>query len=400
MATQTLATADAILKDLYVGPIIEQLNYKTFMLDQIERDSDSIDFTGRRAIVPVHIRRNRKRGSITDGGTLPVPGYQADTDAIVNIRYHFQGISLTEQTIKQATGNEGSFVNVLDRETRMLSQDMRKDINRQVYGDGTGTLATVASAAGAALTVDSTQYLEVDDPVDVRQANGTLRGSANVLSINRTTKVVTLDVAVTGSAATDIVTIQGNYGLEMDGLRNMSGTTGTLHGINRSTAGNEFWQGKRRSAAGNVAGEGLFEQLIDDVGAGGNGEVDVIVTSRGIRRRLADTYQSQKRFTDANATRINGGYTAIMVNEVPVIADDDCPRGWAFAINKDAFKWFEVAAPDWLRSQNGQVWHLATSGTGSGRRAAWEAWFEWFAALGTLAPNRLGAIPDAQDDPA
>jgi hypothetical protein len=128
--------------------------------------------------------------------------------------------------------------------------------------------------------------------------------------------------------------------------------------------------------------------------------VDVIVTSRGIRRRLADTYQSQKRFTDANATRINGGYTAIMVNEVPVIADDDCPRGWAFAINKDAFKWFEVAAPDWLRSQNGQVWHLATSGTGSGRRAAWEAWFEWFAALGTLAPNRLGAIPDAQDDPA
>jgi hypothetical protein len=107
MATQTLATADAILKDLYVGPIIEQLNYKTFMLDQIERDSDHIDFTGRRAIVPVHARRNRKRGSIVDGGTLPVPGYQSDMDAIVGIKYHFQGISLTEMTIKQADRQRG-----------------------------------------------------------------------------------------------------------------------------------------------------------------------------------------------------------------------------------------------------------------------------------------------------
>jgi hypothetical protein len=401
MATQTLATADAILKDLYVGPIIEQLNYKTFMLDQIERDSDHVDFTGRRAIVPIHTRRNRYRGSIVDGGTLPVPGYQSDQDAIVGIKYHFQGISLTEMAIKQADGNQGSFVNVLDRETRMLSQDMRKDINRQVYGDGTGVLTTLTGTPTTTSgVVASAQYLDIGDPIDVRQSNGTVRGSAIVTSINRTTKTVTWDTTVTTPVAGDLITIQGNYGNEMDGLQNMTGTTGVLHGINRATAGNEFWQGKRRDAASAVAGEGLFEQLADDVGAGGQGEVDVFVTTRGIRRRLADTYQSQKRFNDARATEIHGGYTAIFVNEIPVVADDDAPKGWVFAINKDAFRWFEVAKPDWLRSQNGQVWHLATSGTGSGRRAAWEAWFEWFAALGTLAPNRTGAIVNAQDDAA
>jgi hypothetical protein len=75
----------------------------------------------------------------------------------------------------------------------------------------------------------------------------------------------------------------------------------------------------------------------------------VFVTTRGIRRRLADTYQSQKRFNDARATEIHGGYTAIFVNEIPVVADDDAPKGWVFAINKDAFRWFEVAKPDWLR---------------------------------------------------
>src|SRR3954465_8840160 len=108
MATQTLATADAILKDVYRGPIIEQLNYKTYMLDQIERDSDSVDFTGRRAIFPVHSGRNRGRGAIADGGSLPVPGKQSYLDGIVGIKYHSQGLSLTDQAIKQATGsNDG-----------------------------------------------------------------------------------------------------------------------------------------------------------------------------------------------------------------------------------------------------------------------------------------------------
>ena len=75
MATQTMTTADAILKDLYVGPIIEQLNYKSYMIDQIERESNfTQDHTGRRAIVPVHTGRNRGRGSRGDGGTLPTAG--------------------------------------------------------------------------------------------------------------------------------------------------------------------------------------------------------------------------------------------------------------------------------------------------------------------------------------
>jgi hypothetical protein len=101
MAYQTLQTADAVLKDLYVGPMIEQINLKTYMLDQIERDSDHVDFTGRRAIAPLHTGSNRRRGSIPDGGTLPVPGMQAYLDAIIGIKYHTQGLSLTDQSIRR-----------------------------------------------------------------------------------------------------------------------------------------------------------------------------------------------------------------------------------------------------------------------------------------------------------
>jgi len=404
VATQTLATADAILKDLYRGPIIEQLNYKTYMLDMIERDGDSVDFTGRRAIFPVHSAPNFSPTSFTDGGTLATPGIQGYQDGIVAIKYHDAGMEITDQAVKQARGNDGAFVNLLDTDTKKLAQDMKKNINRQVFGDGTGLIATLTSspAASTSFTVDSTQYLRVGDSFDiVTKASGVVRATAaTITAINRTTKTITVGSAVTATTTTDGLYRPGAWGLEMEGLRSITGSGRTLHGINSATAGNEFWNGNRRDAASATAGEGLIEQLADDVGGVGGGEGDVFLTSRGVRRRLADTYQSVKRFVDAKAVEIHGGYQAIFVNEIPVVADDDVPKGWVFALRKDVFKWFQVADPDWLTSEDGTVWQLANGSVAGTRRAAWQAWFVWYAALGCLAPNQTGAIINAADDAA
>jgi hypothetical protein len=406
MATATLATADAILKDLYRGPIIDQLNYKTYMLDMIERDAESVDYTGRRAIVPVESTGNESTTSLPDNGTLATPGAALEQDAIINIRYHNGSLEISDPLIQQATGNNaGAFVNELDRQTDRLAKGMRKAINRQVFGDGTGTLATLATSPAAAttFTVDSTQYLRVNQVVDVLQkSNGTVRAAGlTITAINRTTKVVTVSANVTATLTTDGVYKEGAYGSEMDGLRNITAKSRTLHGINSATSGNEFWNGSERDAATAVAGEGLFEQLADDIGANGEGDVEVFLTTRGIRRRLADTYQSTKRFNDARAVEIHGGYTAIFVNEIPVVIDDDVPKTWAFGLRKDAFAWFELAAPDWLSDpKTGLVWHLAMGSTLGKRRLAWNAWMRWYAALGSLAPNRTGRIINAADDSA
>ena len=134
MATQTLAAFDAALKDYYVGPIIEQMNQKCYCLDQLERDSDHIDHTGRRAVIPLHKNRNRGRKSIADGGTLPTAGAQVYLDAIIPLRYHYAGIELTDQVIEASKSNEGAFIGALESETKGVATDMRKDINRQVFG--------------------------------------------------------------------------------------------------------------------------------------------------------------------------------------------------------------------------------------------------------------------------
>jgi hypothetical protein len=408
MATQTLAQADAILKDLYVGPIVEQLNQKTYLLDQIERDADHIDHTGRRAVVPLHKNRNRGRASIADGGNLPAAGYQAYLDAIIPLRYHVGAIELTDQAIEATRTNEGAFVSLLESETKGVAVDMRKDINRQCFGTGDGLLGTAASASGQVITLGTSgdvQYVQIGDTIDllVKTTGATTAGGVGLVVTARTVSA-TPTVTVTGTITT-AGSIDNTYGVyintnrnnEMDGLRNISATTGrTLHSVNSATAGNAFWDPQTIAASG-IAGESLFEQLADKIGAQGNGDVEVFLTSRGIRRRLADSYQSQKRFNDARAVDVHGGYSAIMVNEVPVVADDDAPKGFAFGFNKSAFKWFEQVKPGWLQMEGGDIFQLKSAGTGTWA-AVWQAYFKWYACFACVAPNRTGAITGATDD--
>lgn len=416
MATQSLTTADAILKDLYVGPIIEQLNYKTYMIDKIEReDPSTVQFAGRKAIVPVHKSRNRGRGSRGDAGTLPAAGVQGWEDAQITVKQHYQGIELSDLAIESTKSNEGAFVSLLDGEVKGAAADMRKDINRQVFGDGTGLLATVAATATTTvgpITVDSIQYLHVGDPVDVlRVTDGsTLAGSESnsVVGLDAANKTVTLNTAVGGTIATTFgIYIEDNYGQEMDGLRNIVSTSRTLHSINSATAGNEFWNGQVRNVgtqAGSevVAGESSFELISDDVGATGQGETSVYITTRGIRRRLADTFQSQKRFTNKEAVNVHGGYSAIMVasgmGEVPVIADDDCPKTNVFAIDTSALRWFQLSAPGWMERDDGGIFHLKDGSSAGTKTAVYQAWMRWYAALGAVAPNRLGRLKFCTDD--
>lgn len=405
MATYTLSAGDALLKDYYISPIIEQVNYKTYMLDQVERDSEHVDFQGRRWIYPVHSGRNRGRGSRGDNASLPVAGYQTDQDAIDKIKYHYYAMEITDPVIEGAQKSSAAFTNLLERESKMLATEMRKDINRQIWGQGTGLLATKAKedAKGKKLYLDSVQYIGVGDTVDVIKTSDGSTGNGVVGAevtkrVSATESYIEIGTETAGATTTEYgVYISGNRSNEMPGLRNIVSKEREVHGINSSTAGNEFWDSKSINAEGNVAGESLFEQLLDEVALNGNGEIDVFVTTRGIKRRLADTYQSQKRFNDTRAVDIHGGYTAIFVNEKPVVTDDDCPKKYVFGINKDSFRWFEQTSPGWLE-KDGVVFQLKNSTTAGQKMNVWQAWFKWYVSFGGVAPNRNGRITECKDD--
>ena len=418
MATQNLTNFDAILKNVYRGPIVEQLNQESYAIDQFERvaANDMGAFSGRQIIFPIHVARNRGRAAIGDGGTLPTAGTQTYADATVSIRYFTQGIELTDQVIKQSETNEGAFVRALTAEIEGAATDLRKDINRQVYGAGDGSLATLTATAASGATsisVDNTQYIAVGDTVDIVKTDGTVVGTSLVSAVSTTgtaasstqgNGTVTLATTTTASSGSNaVVCISGNYGKESDGFKNITATSGTVHGI--SSASQPVWKGTEitPSTAYSAPSEDLFIQLSQAIRKVSSKTPDVFLTSLGIQRRLANTYTSNKRWNDAKVLDVDGGYSAIMVaagnKPVPVIADVDAPIGYAFGLRKDSFAWTELQKPDWLSAPDGKGSILSLKvGSSGARSATWQAWMGWYAALACTARNQNGRLAQIADD--
>jgi hypothetical protein len=166
---------------------------------------------------------------------------------------------------------------------------------------------------------------------------------------------VTYDGAdVTAVAGTHVPVVQGNWKLEINGLRKITRSdlsqNYTLHGINSSTAGNEYWQAKQVDGLNAVFDEDKGQLLMDNLGAMG-WDTEMILTTRGVRRRYVNTLKAAKRFNDNQATYLHGGFRYIDYNGVPLLFDDDCPKQYMFFIRPDDFLWVNLNGNDfrWMQ---------------------------------------------------
>jgi hypothetical protein len=334
------------------------------------------------------------------------------------MKYFSTGIEITDQAIKQSKNDEGSFVRVLTYEMDRAEVDLKKDIGRVAYGTGDGLLASCTATQGSVNTfsVDSGQYVAVGDFIDVivRSSGATGTGAVGRLvtavAYTGTANSATQTAAnVTVSGAT--ISVDNTYGLyvsgdrsaEGDGLRNINNTSRTLHQINSSS--NPFWDSNLKDfGQANPSEDGIM-QLCQTIRQRSGQNPDLIMFSYGGQRRLANTYASQKRWNDGNATHPVGGYAgAIPVSAggqpIPVMADVDCPAGKGFALNKGSYAWAQLSAPDWLEAPDGKgsILYLKDGAALGTKARVWQAWMNWDAVLVCVAPNRNGQFLNVNDD--
>lgn len=402
-ATNT-TTAGALLKELYTLPPVRVLNDKSFLHDKLTKEKAEMDFSGKYVRFPVTMRRALGRGSRADGGTLPSAIAEDIQDAKVYMKQHYYALEWTEVVEEATKGREGAFEKVVTMKMKNVAIDMAKELNRQWYNAANGALCGVTdTAAGLTITVTDPQFLHVNDLVDIVATNGTpiTNGTARTITaINITTKVVTLDssggnVDPTGA---EILVLNGNFGNEIEGLRSITNVGRVLHSID-SNAYPE-WDGNIVNVSGAVAGESSFERIDDKVGRRGRGDVDLRLTTRGIRRRLADEFASQRRYLDEKAMDIKAGYKTISVNGVETVIDDDCPRGYVFAAKRDNLKVLKMTDPGFVETEaaDGAYIELKNSTTAGKKEAVWQAWYRYHCTLVCTDPGTTGVIPDAEDD--
>jgi len=299
----------------------------------------------------------------------------------------------------------------------LATTDMRKDACRMAYGTGDGLLATLTTSPSATttFTVDNGQYIGVGDTVDLLvKTTGATTTNGTAATVQTVTMNGTADSSTQANASIVLganVTADTTYGLyitgdrsnESDGLRNITNTGRTLHQINSSTY--PIWDGNVKDAANTAPTEQMFMQLAQQIQNRTGKRTKQFVTSLGVQLRLALQYTSQKRYNDARATEIDGGYTEITVSSggqpAGVVGDTFAVNGFAFALPQDeTFAWAELTKPDWLLAPDGKgsILHLKDGSSAGSKVATWQAWITWPAGLACVAPNRTGQIKNINDD--
>lgn len=421
---QTTLNADAVLKNDYIGPVRETLNQKAVLMFNADtedegsqvpastgegvrfrglaRESEQLEFAGRQYIIPAHTSRNEGGGAIDEGGPIPVAGQQGWTDLSDNLRHVLWSIELTRFAIRLSARNEGAFLKLLEAETKGAVKDMRKDVNRMAYGNQTGTLAAVTADGANTVTVDTVQYLRINQRIDlVDSTNDTvLATNRTITAINDTTKVVTYSGADVTATTNHRLCRTGSWKKEINGLGKLIDNTGTLHGVDSSLAVNKWHRSQVFDAAGAAFSEDQGQQMIDNIDTSGNNEVEFIITTHGIVRRYSNQLKALKQFTDRQSTTLRGGFKALMFNEMPMLKDPDAPKGVMWFINADALMWAwlpDGKTPgdwDWVDDDGAILTRKAD------RTDAFEGYLAGDFNLNAPSRNSLGRINNLEDDAA
>lgn len=422
---QDTSKADAILKNYYLDVLREMVNNRALMLfgyspselaagagsanaakgetvdfRGIVRGSDKVQFAGRQWIFTAHKGRNESGNARDETGTLPTAGEQSWEDFQDKIRRFYKRIQLTGFGMAVSERSIGSYLEFLQAETEGAINDLRKDLNRQCYGDQTGALCSCTADGSNTFTASSVQYLRVGMFIDAvnRTNDAVLFTNRKITAVNVSTKVVTYDGADATTTTNHDICLEGNWKKELNGLRNIIGPDGssyaTLHGVDGSAAGNEYWKGKIKDASSGVFDEDVAQQLLDEIGYEGQ-ETELIVTTRGIRRRYVNTLKAMKRWNDGMATTLHGGFKAVDFDGIPLAHEDDCPKGYAFFLRLAEFLWIWLYGQDWNWMQrDGAVLNRVANSD------AYEATLFKYCDLGCTMRKYQGLIKNLADDAA
>ena len=400
MATATMTTLDAILKEVYAARIEDQLNDEVVARKRLERTSDGVVETvgGKYVDFPIHVTRNTGVGYRRELETLPVAGTQGYAEAHVPLQYGYARTRITGQVMELAETNPQAFASGLDEEMTRVKDDISKDENRITYGDSSGLLASVTADGANTVTVDNIQYLEVGMRIDilVRATGAAVAVNRNITAINETTNVVTYDGADVGATNADGLYREGNYlsGVkrEPSGFGNIVSDTLVLHGIDPATQ--PKWKAViRNNPAGagvlRALSEGIMIELCDAIRVKSGQRPSAIFTSLGVRRAYFNLLTQQRRYTDTK--EYAGGFQGLPFNygasEIPLVEDVDAPPNKARFITEKKIKIYRNREWHWA-DKDGTVLKWVHDFD------AWEGLIKCYYEMGTSQRNSHGSLND------
>ena len=396
----TMTTVSALTKEIYEGTLREQLLNEVTTLTRVQKTSEGVtsDVGGKYVVFPIHTGRNQGIGARLEMEALPTAGNQSTAAARVGLRYQYGSVRLSGQTFELAKSNSQAFVSALDLEMNGLKTDLGVDLNRQVYGNGTGALAVTSSTTSLnTAVVAHTLWLtsQIGAVVDIYDTTGVTQKASGRTITAVTATTITFSGAAVSFANGDIFVRTGSIGTadhttqrEWTGLGTIVSTDTTLYNVSGATY--PVWTSNviTNSGTPRALSEGLLTTAVDTVRIRG-GKTSVLFSNLGVRRAYANLLVQQRRYT--NTQQFTGGFSGLAFTtdrgDIPMVTDTYCPPNTIYGLNEDELKWYREA--DWeFMDRDGSMWQRVIG------YDAYDATMYQYSELGTHRRNSHFVLTD------
>lgn len=325
-----LTALDKVLKEVYVPAVREQMQKEVVLLSQVQRTSENITGEGKYAVLALMLGYNEGIGARGDNEDLPEPSSVRYDKTLIPIRTTYGRIYVTGKAIRQTRTDTGAFIRAIDSEMKNMVTGFKRDINRQLFGDGSGTLSTVDGDQSSVTTikVKSVQYFRVGMLIDIHEE--TPITNRKIVGIDKANSTITIDgSAVTVSDGT-VITRAGSKDKEMFGLENIVNTTDWL----LNPADVPEWVAHIIQLPANYTSQQLLDGLQAAYSACeeyGEEAPNLAITTFAIRDKYASALTTLRRVV--NTMQLEFGFTGLEFNNLAIIPDNQCPAGVLYMLN-------------------------------------------------------------------
>ena len=352
------------MRTVYEEKIREQINLNHVVRKFRKQNKDEVTWQGNAVFVHLHSKRNYSGVKSTgEGQGLGVAGNQSYAGLTIPIRDIKGRFGVTREVIEASNkGLKGAAAPALTREMEGLTEDIERQLNRQLFGFGSGTLATITTGANSATqtlsnpggvsgTVNTARFVKPGMYVAITDSTGaTIRDVQQVTASSNSSSNMTLANAVntTTGDLVSIGTITGagtkysSFGLEMMGLLGIVDQTtyvSSIFGIDRSQAANSFFLSGLSTSVGQISEDFLYRKIhnqwIDVSGV----KVDTFFCHPSLEREYYKLTQADRRYQGADLNNPDAG---VDMNAKPMfghiaewVADKDGPYGTLIAVASD-----------------------------------------------------------------
>ena len=405
---QTVTNLAGAAMTVYDKNVYKQTFEKNILAQNLRKDLGITSADGTSKTLTVHYGRNVGTAAGSETITLPTAGNQKFKQATVSMKYNFAQISLTDVVLEASKSNLAYLVNALDAEYEGAKNDIARQIQRQWYGIGDGSLGLVNGAATGTDTV-------VFDTPMVGKYVGDYLTDGQILRFGATAAdIATMDYYIGQSATVAnqdsiaLVTAHGatiddndnvyiarsatesNKDAEMSGLKLLidDGTNATAcQGLNRVTTPPYYtwWRSYVNDASSSRA---LTEALMQTtyLQAKKFGNPKMILTSYDLYQKYALSLTPDRRYGATDMT-ISGGFTGVKFNESVILPDFDCPFDEMYFIDTEALSIEELTPVSFMDKDGAILNRSATT-------PAYDATLRYYANLAINKPRACSTLRD------